>query len=177
MKTYIGVKIVQAEPCTLGDYNTRRGWQIPANEDPTRAGFFLKYPDGYVSWSPREIFNAAYRLVSAEERGLVVGVKSNETFYDRLLAESQQLEERFEKLSGYLETDAFRALPDADQSDLKAQYEAMGEYRDILGRRITRLQPPVARQVRSLEDEAPVVGEIKTTGGDHSETPVPFGGE
>lgn len=34
MKTYIGCKQIQAEPMTLGAYNERRGWTIPANEDP-----------------------------------------------------------------------------------------------------------------------------------------------
>lgn len=29
MKTYIGVKKIEAEPMTRGDYNTYRGWQIP----------------------------------------------------------------------------------------------------------------------------------------------------
>lgn len=28
MKTYIGVKKIEAEPMTRGDYNTYRGWQI-----------------------------------------------------------------------------------------------------------------------------------------------------
>ena len=36
MKRYIGTKIIEAEPLTLGDYNLYRGWQIPADEDPTR---------------------------------------------------------------------------------------------------------------------------------------------
>jgi hypothetical protein len=71
MKTYIGVKIVQAEPCTLGDYNDKRGWKIPADEDPARPGYYLVYPDGYQSWSPAEVFDGAYRLVSPDERNMV----------------------------------------------------------------------------------------------------------
>ena len=34
MKTYIGVKKIEAEPMTRGDYNTYRGWQIPTDENP-----------------------------------------------------------------------------------------------------------------------------------------------
>lgn len=173
MKTYIGVKIVQAEPLTLGEYNTRRGWKIPADEDPARAGFFLKYPDGYVSWSPREIFQGAYRLVSSEERGLVVAAAKPGNFYDRLLAESQELEERFEKLGEFIESDSFDRLAGDDARDLKFQYEAMDSYRSILGRRITRL----ASTKPATADEFPIEGEIKMTGGDKSEIPVPFGGE
>lgn len=32
MKTYIGVKKIEAEPMTRGDYNTYRGWQIPTDK-------------------------------------------------------------------------------------------------------------------------------------------------
>lgn len=71
MKTYIGVKLIQAEPLTLGAYNERRGWTIPPNEDPDRAGYFVRYPDGYISWSPKEVFEEAYRPVSPGERSLV----------------------------------------------------------------------------------------------------------
>ncbi|MBI9090151.1 MAG: hypothetical protein JEZ12_13125 [Desulfobacterium sp.] len=56
MKKYIGVKIVEAEPMTLGDYNKSRGWTIPDDEDPNREGFRVVYKDGYVSWCPKEMF-------------------------------------------------------------------------------------------------------------------------
>lgn len=61
MKTYIGTKIIKATPLTLGEYNVKRGWTIPADEDPNKQGYFVEYPDGYVSWSPKEIFEEAYR--------------------------------------------------------------------------------------------------------------------
>lgn len=173
MKTYIGVKIVQAEPLTLGEYNTRRGWKIPADEDPARAGFYLKYPDGYVSWSPREIFQGAYRLVSSEERGLVIAAPKPGNFYDRLLAESQELEERYDKLGAFIESDDFDRLPADDARDLLTQRGAMKDYREILGQRIAKL----ASSKPTTADEFPIEGEIKMTGGDKSETPVPFGGE
>lgn len=61
MKTYIGIKIIEAEPMNLGDYNKFRGWAIPKNEDPSREGYLVKYPpDGYISWSPKEVFEDAY---------------------------------------------------------------------------------------------------------------------
>lgn len=60
MRTYIGTKKIQAEPLNLGDYNTLRGWTIPADENPMREGYKVVYPDGYVSWSPKEIFEEAY---------------------------------------------------------------------------------------------------------------------
>jgi hypothetical protein len=61
MKKYIGTKVIMAVLMTLGDYNIKRGWTIPTNEDPNREGYFVEYPDGYVSWSPKEVFEEAYR--------------------------------------------------------------------------------------------------------------------
>lgn len=60
MKQYIGCKLVAAEPMTRGEYNEFQGWQIPADENSADEGYRLEYPDGYVSWSPREIFEKAY---------------------------------------------------------------------------------------------------------------------
>jgi hypothetical protein len=61
---YIGFKMVQAEPMTLGEYNKFRGWAIPADENPDREGYKVTYPDGYVSWCPKEIFEKANMQVS-----------------------------------------------------------------------------------------------------------------
>ena len=63
MKKYIGVKVVEANPMNLGDYNEYRGWTIPADEDPNRPGFLVKYPDGYESWCPKEVFEEANRPI------------------------------------------------------------------------------------------------------------------
>lgn len=60
MKKYLGVKLIEAEPMKLGDYNTLRGWKIPENEDPEREGYKIVYPNVYVSWSPKEVFETTY---------------------------------------------------------------------------------------------------------------------
>ena len=36
----------------------------------TRSGYKVTYPDGYVSWSPKETFEIAYREVTDAEREL-----------------------------------------------------------------------------------------------------------
>lgn len=56
MKTYIGTKIIQAEPAMKG-------------ETP---GYFVKYPDGYTSWSPKAVFEEAYRSASGLSFGLAI---------------------------------------------------------------------------------------------------------
>lgn len=71
MKRYIGTKHLLAKPMRLGEYNSYRGWDMPAGEDPAKPGFLVEYldgeggndhrHDGYISWSPEAVFQAAYR--------------------------------------------------------------------------------------------------------------------
>lgn len=68
MQHFIGTKMIQAKPMTLGDYNSYRGWKIPENENPDTKGYLVKYPDGYESWSPKVIFEKAYLPMTVNER-------------------------------------------------------------------------------------------------------------
>ena len=72
MQQYLGVKIIKAEPMNLGDYNIKRGWTIPANEDPNKEGYLVQYEDNYISWSPKEMFENAYRKTTALTFGLAI---------------------------------------------------------------------------------------------------------
>ena len=65
MEKFIGTKIIHAEPMTRGEYNKFRGWQIPADENPDDAGYKVVYSDDYVSWSPADAFEEAYRQCDA----------------------------------------------------------------------------------------------------------------
>lgn len=70
MRTYIGTKVVHATPMNRKDYNTYRGWQVPADENPQDEGYLVEYADGgksnhprhvgYISWSPKDVFERAY---------------------------------------------------------------------------------------------------------------------
>ena len=80
MKRYIGTKVINATPMTRLAYNQFRGWTLPANENGDDAGYLVEYTDGgqantsqfdgYVSWSPKEQFEGAYR----ETGGLTFGL-------------------------------------------------------------------------------------------------------
>lgn len=61
MKTYIGTKSLEAEPMMLGEYNIYKKWNIPADEDPYKEGYLVKYEDGHESWSPFKTFQEAYK--------------------------------------------------------------------------------------------------------------------
>lgn len=72
MEKYLGVKLIEAEVMNLGDYNKFKGWTIPEDENPLREGYLVKYNDDYVSWSPREAFEEAYRPIKGLNYGLAV---------------------------------------------------------------------------------------------------------
>jgi|SRR5690554_1860050 len=71
MTRYIGTKLINAKPMTRQAYNDFRGWQLPADEDGSDDGYLVEYLDGgpantaaydnYVSWSPKDVFERAYR--------------------------------------------------------------------------------------------------------------------
>ena len=61
MKKYIGTKEIKAKPMTRGEYNARKGWPMPSNEVASEEGYFVEYPDGYTSWSPKKVFEEGYR--------------------------------------------------------------------------------------------------------------------
>lgn len=72
MQSYTGTKKVNATPMNRLDYNNLRGWDLPEDEDGTDAGYLVEYVDGgkanhpdfagYISWSPKDVFERAYRL-------------------------------------------------------------------------------------------------------------------
>lgn len=79
---YIGTKMINAEPMTRAEYNAFRGWELPADENGDDEGYLVEYLDGgkpntathagYVSWSPKEQFDKAYRKTSGMPFGLAV---------------------------------------------------------------------------------------------------------
>ena len=81
-KTYIGTKIIRALPMTRQEYNDYRGWQLPADENGDDEGYLVEYVDGgkandprhdgYISWSPSDVFKRAYRSVEGMTFGLAI---------------------------------------------------------------------------------------------------------
>jgi hypothetical protein len=71
MREYIGTKVIKAKPMNRLDYNVFRGWKLPDDENGTDEGYLVEYLDGgtpntkefdgYVSWSPKEQFENAYK--------------------------------------------------------------------------------------------------------------------
>lgn len=62
-QTYIGTKLLKAEPCTRAEYCKYREWDVPADENGEDTGMIVQYADGYVSWTPTPQFEEAYVVV------------------------------------------------------------------------------------------------------------------
>lgn len=73
MTRYVGTKTVYARRITRGDYVAMRGWELPADENANDEGYLVEYTDkldsrvpgfrGYVTWSPADVFEQAYREI------------------------------------------------------------------------------------------------------------------
>ena len=80
MKQYIGTKIIQAEPAVRIEDPMGNRRVVPLSQHPiaSRAdkvdmGYKVVYaPDGYESWSPQDVFEAAYRVTDGMNFGLAI---------------------------------------------------------------------------------------------------------
>ena len=92
MKQYIGTKVVQAEPAfkltgfranckvanqvlnaaQLADCK-QSGWEFTDQQE----GYRIRYADGYESWSPKDVFEDAYRQTDAMNFGLAIEAMKN----------------------------------------------------------------------------------------------------
>lgn len=72
MKQYIGTKKIYACPMTRGAYIAHRGWMIPTSGNEDDEGYLVRYADGYESWSPKEVFEKAYRCTDGMSFGLAI---------------------------------------------------------------------------------------------------------
>ena len=80
MEQYIGTKMIQAEPafrvCFEGEkiriYVKSGPVPMPEEGETWADGYKVVYPDGYESWSPRDVFEAAYRETDGMNFGLAI---------------------------------------------------------------------------------------------------------
>ena len=87
MKQYVGTKVVMAELMTITEAQKVLGRELkPATVE--KDGYLVEYKDGYKSWSPKSVFEEAY--------------KPSEIALDRLKIEHVELKVRIKKLEAFL---------------------------------------------------------------------------
>ena len=119
MKQYTGTKTVKAMPMTMGEAYERKllkNGVRPSECETDKVGYLVEYEGGYQSWSPKDVFDAAYKL--------------SETFLDRLMNECEEICDRGER-SGNFEKLGYTA-----RVLLAAQDMILHDYHGLLLNRI-----------------------------------------
>lgn len=128
MKQYTGTKSVKAEPMTYGEAHKagliRENAYIEEYND--NEGYKVVYNDGYTSWSPKQVFEDAYKV--------------SETALDRMLIEGEELTTRYEKARNFVGSDKFKELDTVSCSLLAAQVAVMEQYQHVLNLRYTKME-------------------------------------
>jgi len=119
----------------------------------------------------RKLLEAKDAAVRANVGGASDVGKGPGTFLTRLLAERAEIEERLNKLTLFMGTDAFRELPAAQRDMLDEQHLAMCSYLDVLSRRAKDLGIPVGVGLEIDPEEG--VSDVHVIG-DFSEDPPEF---
>lgn len=118
MKKYIGTKEIQAEPMTMGEAYRRgllHAGRVPSESEKSKEGYYVRYENGYESWSPADVFEKAYKVA--------------DTFLDRLRIERDELHDRYVKAKNYLSSPlAEKQLTPREKGSLAAQVEFMRQY-------------------------------------------------
>lgn len=109
---YIGTKQVTAWP----------------QEKDGKEGYAVKYADGYTSWSPKDVFEAAYIDIGH--------VSQLPPHQQRVIGEKAVLDDKLKKLRQFFDAPLFAGLPGDEQDRLQRQAVAMTVYSELLGARI-----------------------------------------
>lgn len=104
-------RTVKAVPMSKVEYAKLREFEAPEKDEP---GWLAIHEDGYISWSPEEVFRKDYRL--------------SESFTDRLKIEMEDLEEKCQKLEDFLSSSKSESLEEIQKNLLRVQLSAMVAY-------------------------------------------------
>lgn len=91
MKTYIGCKMIEAEPALRinGTVVKQEGDYIDIPPEATvEEGYRVRYPNGYESWSPKDVFERAYIAVD-DNKNLPSGVSIGENMVDEFISSTE----------------------------------------------------------------------------------------
>ena len=89
-------------------------------------GYHVVYSDGYESWSPKDVFDAAYNVA--------------DTLLDRLNIEYKELDKKAGKIVEFRQTETYKNLCDTDRAMLDVQFDTMIACMGILGSRSTSVE-------------------------------------
>ena len=135
MKTYIGCKRIKAKPMTRGMFWKTTSKIIDPLNNPNDEGYMVEYSDGYVSWSPKDVFEEAYQEEEMYPLVSTAMLMKSKDYKERFIAEYQQLVIRYKALKAMLEKwdkDDLSFTPTCPRSTYNIQIKAMTDYIAVL---------------------------------------------
>ncbi len=88
MDKYIGFKFIEAMPMNKVDYETERTGEDVYLKCRNEEGYKVVYPDGYVSWSPKDVFEKAYLKVTPNPRLTNTDISISQGMVDDFIKET-----------------------------------------------------------------------------------------
>lgn len=133
MKHYIGTKQVEAEPMSKGEAYEKgllKAGIVPSEEERSIMGYHVRYEGGYESWSPKDVFEKAYKV--------------SETPLDRMAIEGEGLMDRIARLQLFIYSDKFKELDKTIQTLMRVQLQFMKNYNEALVERMAKMEDSTA---------------------------------
>ena len=169
MKKYVGTKKLKAIPMNKEEYCQYRQWEVPLNENPKEEGYLVEYLDGgkpnderhlgYISWSPKDVFEKAYKLIEENNGVLTEGEKRVRTTFNVLSSKSVDIAKQ-------LMAEAINLLS-RDQNDVASYYydnlnttqyrELSGDYQREIATAKTKIEEAAMWSVKALTNDIHVV--------------------
>ena len=169
MKKYVGTKKLKAIPMNKEEYCQYRQLEVPLNENPKEEGYLVEYLDGgkpnderhlgYISWSPKDVFEKAYKLIEENNGVLTEGEKRVRTTFNVLSSKSVDIAKQ-------LMAEAINLLS-RDQNDVASYYydnlnttqyrELSGDYQREIATAKTKIEEAAMWSVKALTNDIHVV--------------------
>ena len=128
---YIGTKQVKAFPMCIKDAESYLNRNLPSlKEEYSGKGYIVIYEDGFKSWSPKEVFDKAYR--------------PSQTFLDRLIIERDELSVKTDKLASFVDDTERERMSGDVENLLEIQLDAMKHYYNALNKRLSKVSSNTA---------------------------------
>lgn len=124
MQQFTGTKTVKA--CKMSRKSAEeiigRKVRVDSDEIEDEEGYLVAYPDGYQSWSPKKVFEEAYKI--------------SETYIHRMIIEKEEVEARYLAGRKFSFSDQFACLSEHQRNLLRKQLDTMETYLYLLNERI-----------------------------------------
>ncbi len=117
--------VLHLEGGLKGEFRVAVSFHYLSKHNPQVGGYYVRYADGYESWSPAKAFEEGYRLIDVAPH------------QERVAEERRQLLERLDLLSAFCNSDRFHDDVAQDERErLLHQRDIMQDYLQVLSERI-----------------------------------------